>query len=66
MVRFHSLVQVGKNEFESCRPNQEKRIIWGLPQSDGKATVVDLESGRKHYFISDVNGDCETGHKLQV
>lgn len=65
--RFHSLVEVGKTEFGSClRMISEKRMVWGLARSDSAATVVDLESGRMHYFISDVTGDCETGHKIRV
>jgi plastocyanin len=64
---FHSVVEVGKNEFESCMGDPlERRTVWGLAWTDSAATVVDLESGRLHYFISDVTGDCESGHKLQV
>ena len=64
---FHSLIEVGRNEFESCVGDTlEKRTVWGLAWSDGAATVVDLESGRLHYFVSDVTGDCEAGHKIQV
>ena len=67
LYRFHSVVQVSVHEFNSCTENaDEKRIVWGLSHSDGIATVVGLESGLNHYFISDVNGDCEEGHKLMV
>lgn len=64
---FHSVVQVGVHEFNSCTHTaNENRTVWGLAKSDGAATVVGLESGQKHYFISDVNRDCDEGHKLMV
>lgn len=67
LCRFHSVVEVSRREFDSCTSNgKEKRIVWGLSQSKGVATVVGLEPGRNHYFISDVTGDCEKGHKMQV
>ena len=64
---FHDLVQVNEKAFASCLlRDDDDPVQWGWPQSDGTATVADLEEGRVHYFVSSVGGDCYDGFKLKV
>lgn len=63
--RYHGIVQVNKEAYESCDLQGGVVRQWAPPGQDGRVTI-DLPSGQVYYFIDTVPGNCELGHKMNV